>query len=568
MKRFAFDTLVALLATLMAIPSVVAAEPDTEPLLSHTRLLRRVLLTLEGRPPTVDEYQAILDAADDAARDALIDAQIDTSLASDAFYEQMVEFGYDFLAVGNYGHGITMNNAIRLSPCPEGTAHAGKLGTFSSYPALGDPEEICDDAAAMTHTVEPWWAPGTTVETIGWAGAGDVQVPDEDNPGEFLDCGVANRMMNAVMRRDNGDPDITPRCSCGPNLIWCARRAQSPGQGGGLDGRGYDGFPNDPTGQIRSLFEEPARLFAHLIINDKPFSDLVIGDYTVANQGLQHFYVRAARMNSAMGFLDQATWWQSITDPDVWREVKVEDMNPHFLSARNTTFDPRVDMGEPEGIPAAGVLTMIGSLGNFERERPRAARWLEVFTCRDFVPPPPEAEFEPFQRDPATEGVCQQCHTVIDPAAIHFKRFTGAGIEVGGMGPWHYDDYVSYSGERIRWEASYLPDTYMTPVTQAEIEANPDARFLDFLPAGSSLFGIQGDGTIGPLGFGKLLVNSGEFDRCVARKMYERFGGVKLDSGQHAKFIARLTEQFVSNDRNVKALIRYILERPPFRMGL
>lgn len=41
------------------------------------------------------------------------------------------------------------------------------------------------------------------------------------------------------------------------------------------------------------------RLFAHIIVNDRPFSDLVLGDYTVVNQGLQHMYVRAARGNRA-----------------------------------------------------------------------------------------------------------------------------------------------------------------------------------------------------------------------------------------------------------------------------
>ena len=95
--RASLLVLAMLVAAVTAPVGAWAAEPS--PALSHTRLLRRVLLTLEGRPPTITEYQVMLDAADDAARDALIDAQIEASLGSTAFYDQMVEFGYDYLAV-------------------------------------------------------------------------------------------------------------------------------------------------------------------------------------------------------------------------------------------------------------------------------------------------------------------------------------------------------------------------------------------------------------------------------------------------------------------------------------
>ena len=38
-----------------------------------------------------------------------------------------------------------------------------------------------------------------------------------------------------------------------------------------------------------------------------------------------------------------------------------------------------------------------------------------------FSSPPPERHFEPFARDPGTEGPCQHCHRLLDPVAIHFK---------------------------------------------------------------------------------------------------------------------------------------------------
>jgi hypothetical protein len=551
----------------------LAAPPagDTPPSLSYTRLLRRVTLTLRGQFPTVVEYLAILNAPDDGAREALIQETIDDALTSEDFHQQMLEFGYDTLGVGTYsellsGSAWKGSQAIQLQPCGSNTLHAGRLGTFAgnatnSYPDKGDSVNLCDDPEAMTHEVEPWWAPGTTVGTIGWAGAETTEVPDEDNPGEFLDCGLAKIMLYNIYRIDNQDPNITPRCSCGPNLIYCARRSITPGEGS------WDGFEHDPSAQRRAVFEESARLFAHVIMKDRPFTDIILGDYTVVNQGLQHMYVRAARMNPANAWLDAIEWWKAIVDPNEWREIVVQDMNPMLLADRNTTFDPSVDMTEPPGIPSAGVLTTYGSLGSFTRERPRAARWLETLACREFIPAPPNINFTPYETDPATQGVCQNCHKIIDPVAIHFKRFSESGVKIAGMNPWKWNQWKSYDTQIKRWDAQFIPNTVLTPVDQTAIDVNPDARFIDFLPPGSDVLGATGDGTIGPLGFAKMLVQSGEFDQCMVRRFYKRFTGLWLDPALHQLYIDKLVQVYTDGGKKMKPFIQWILNQPRFRMG-
>ena len=581
--------LVVGLCALTAWPMVASAgEPSEPPTLSHTRLLRRVLVTLENRAPTVEEYQAVTDAADDAARDAIIEAQIETSLASDRFYDNVFDWGKEVLRVGRYDHDAgshwAAGQGIILRHCPEGSLHEGRFGIFyndngwgcsdmpnCSAAGSGDAWALCDDASAPLDSIEPWWAPGTTVDLIGTATSQATEVPDVNNPGEMLDCGLASFGYQTVWKRDNSDASASPRCGCGPNLIYCARRAHQPGQGDVLMSNGmtrhYDGFAGDPTGQRRHVFEEPARLWAHIITTDKPFGDIMLGNYTVATMALQHMYIRNARQQTQNKALDQSTWWQDISDPLQWREITVEDMHPSLLAARDTKFDPTTDMGEPPGIPAAGVLTMIGSLGSFERERPRAARWLEIFTCRSFSPPPPEADLGDFERDPATEGVCQHCHKVMDPAAIHFKRFDMTGRRLLGLSPWRWDDWQDYNSQKKRWTASFTANTWMTPVTDLDVETNGDARFFDYLPPGYELLGESSDGTIGPLGFAKMVVASGTFDRCMVRRFYDRFGGVWLDSGRHSAYIDKLVESFAASGRDAKALIRTILAEPPFRMG-
>ena len=108
----------------------------------------------------------------------------------------------------------------------------------------------------------------------------------------------------------------------------------------------------------------------------------------------------------------------------------------------------------------------------------------------------------------------------------------------------------------------------MTPATEAQLQQNPDARFIDFLPEGQTLFGVAGDGTIGPLGFGKILVASGELDRCAVRKLYGRYLGTELDLARDSALIDELTTTFVRGERKLRPFIRTLLARPEFRRGL
>jgi hypothetical protein len=125
----------------------------------------------------------------------------------------------------------------------------------------------------------------------------------------------------------------------------------------------------------------------------------------------------------------------------------------------------------------------------------------------------------------------------------------------------------NYGYPYVRWVSAFDHDLVISPVTAEQIKAHPNARFLDFLPADQKLFGLASDGTIGPLGFGKLLVQSGEFDACVARRLYERFLGRKLDPAVEAGFIARLATDFVAGGRTMRSFIRHLFHLEEFRRG-
>ncbi|MFZ5470049.1 MAG: DUF1549 domain-containing protein [Myxococcota bacterium] len=564
--------------------------PPPDDGISDTRILRRIALSLTGTTPTVAQYEELLAAPTPEARQALLQKAVNDALASPRFYEQMVRFGHDWLAIGAYttgaqGESYQGDMSGHLFRCPGGTPHAGKLYLISES---GSSVNVCSNLTAEENTIEPWWAPGTTVTVVGTGGTGITQVSGPN--GTQLDCGLA--------RGGYYDPSLPVGCGCGPNLVWC-----SPFEGLAA-GSNHDLLRR----QRRHPYEEPARLFAHLAWHDRPLTDLVIGNYSVGTNWLRALYVRLGRQMGATSTDANTTWWQPAVDgsprdplhptpgdPQAWREFVVEDLNPFLLSLtpnkaagagldRNYQFDPRTTTAAPAGLPAAGVLTMMGSLSSFPRERVRAARFLEMFACTTFSPPSADQHFPPYSLDPATGGTCMHCHRTLDPAAIAFKRWDFGGASsmppwpfIPGMGryritaEWFSGQYPhgpDNSGPGFRWKNAFLPNTVMTPVTPQEAQANPEALLLDTMPQSYSLLGQSGDGTMGPLGFGKILVRSGEFDRCAVRKLYARFVGRPLDPAVEKPYIDKLAREFVTRGRKLRPFLHYLFEQSEFRRGL
>jgi hypothetical protein len=122
-------------------------------------------------------------------------------------------------------------------------------------------------------------------------------------------------------------------------------------------------------------------------------------------------------------------------------------------------------------------------------------------------------------------------------------------------------------GTRARFEAAFLHDTFLTPVSEAALAEATDRRLVDFLPPDATLFGQTSDGTVGPRGFAKMLVESGVFDRCAVRRIYDRFAPGQLVPGRDDRAIAELASEFVDNGRNALALIESILAREELTRG-
>jgi hypothetical protein len=540
-------------------------------------------LAISDRLPSRDQLHALDAIADPNAQDVWLSTELDRQLAEPSFYDAMVEFGHMWMNVPPVApiadspeYGLVQTRSI--IQCPAGTLHEGKWGT----PACG--REGCppcngiapDGSPAVIRTIEPWWAEGTTIEVIGFDGIESQMVEGPNGP---VDCG---RYWGQGWRYEAERVDDNTLCGCGPNLTYCYPAGQ------------LQSWPNfmtsNPEGHRRLMWDEPARLFAHIAWHDRPLDDLILGAYSVGPSRVQHAYVRYARRLGAAVELDENTrWWRASTwttptdphhnstDSTGWSEFPVSDRNPFLLAERDYRFDPRVEVvSTMRGVPAAGVLSMPGFLAGMPRERIRGARVLEMFACESFAPPAPTAQFAPYTNDPASGGPCMTCHARIDPASIHFKRFMRVGdrFNILGVGNahvssnWTRAEYPFGGDPWDRMRRLWVPETRMTPVDMATAMSEPESRYIDFLPPDQTLYGATSDGTVGPLGLGKLLIDSGVFDRCAVRRLHERFVGRDVDPTSEAGYLQLLVDEFVGNGRRIRPFVRYLMQTEAFGRGL
>jgi len=549
--------------------------PPVNDELSPTRRLRRMTLALTDRMPSRARLLELDALGDVAAQKSWLDSELERLLADPLFYDAMVEFGHNWMNIPPVGaiadapeYGLVQQRAIVR--CPDGTLHAGKWASPNGYADNQPCNGLSwDGTQAVVRTIEPWWAEGTTVEVVGIDGDERPFMPGPD--GAMIDCG----QTGAGFRHER-----QYSCGCGPKLSYCW-------PGGGL--QDYQVFHvGNEDGNRRQMWDEPARLLAHIAWHDRPLTDLIAGTYSVGPARAQATYVRYGRRLGAVALDADESWWRSsrwttphdprheATDPRAWSEFDVPTRNPYLLRERDYKFDPRVEpRGQMRGVSAAGVLTMPGVLAALNRERVRGARFLEMFACENFVPPPPTAQFAPYINDPAAGGPCMNCHSRIDPASIHFKRFSRTGgFDILGVGNANFDrrwttgEYPYHGDPWDRMKRLWAPDTRMTPVAAELAVMEPQSRFIDFLPPDQTLYGQVSDGTAGPLGMAKMLISAGVFDRCMVRRLHERFAGRDLDPTTEGGYIEELTAEFIANGRAIRPFIRHLVQGETFGRGL
>ena len=268
------------------------------------------------------------------------------------------------------------------------------------------------------------------------------------------------------------------------------------------------GLPhNDMFDFTRSVGDEPARLMAKVAADDRPWSEIVTGNTTMANATLAQMV--------------QLEW----VDPDetkAWREARYTD-----------------------GRPAGGVLMTSGlwlryHTTIFNYNRGRAAALSRLLLCYDFLARPVVFTAVPADADNTTAGLqeavtsdpgCIACHATLDPLASTLFGFWPLEDKDG-------TELVTYHPERERYGETLTgvsPGYFGTP--------------------------LAGANQLGPM-----VAADPRFDNCTAQRAAERLWGRTSDNDDVPEVIG-LRDELRAGDMQYKALMRAVIATEEYRAG-
>jgi len=173
----------------------------------------------------------------------------------------------------------------------------------------------------------------------------------------------------------------------------------------------YPGYsPETRQWTSASVTQEPMRFIEYVVRNNLPFSDVVSGNYLVANPYTAKLYgVPHDKPMSPENFL-------------AWQRVD-------YTPVQNYVVD---DAPRTQGVPVAGVLTTPAFLNRWEttrtnKGRKRARVVLKNFLATDILKfaqrPVDSTALTSVQNPTQNSAQCSVCHTVLDPIAGGFRGF-------------------------------------------------------------------------------------------------------------------------------------------------
>jgi hypothetical protein len=195
-----------------------------------------------------------------------------------------------------------------------------------------------------------------------------------------------------------------------PNLRWFERK--------------YPGDDDKAAMTNDSLAREPLELIAHVIRTERPFTEILTANYTMANGFSALSLVGLPDVPLGVG-----------ENPETFQEVQIP------------------------GIPHAGILTSAMFLNRFptsdtniNRHRSRMAYWFFLdIDINQFGSRPVDAS-DDFGDNPTLENPnCTVCHVTMDPVAGLFMNWNESG-EYSGEGEWFGPDYIlppGFNGEAL-----------------------------------------------------------------------------------------------------------------------
>jgi len=511
-----------LLAAALLGPSLASAQLPNEglicradqPRMDKYGYYRSLMLDLMGTVPSPEQY-AQLDDVDDVTP-----AMIDSMLSSEAFVRRAVRIHRGFLwnnvdnvQLLNFRTGFRRTNGLYWRTRPATTYRGDDVpcrDVPATYDARGNIQvEVGSDGISREGyvMVAPYWAPDTEIKVCAF----DAQANEFSASGS--DC-----------KTNGGFND--PGCGCGPNLQLCR----------------YGSY----QAINRAMSQDVEQRIAAVIREDRSYLDLFNDNTAYVNGPLVHFLKHqtgvpaGVRLTPAPYDVDRLPDLEWTADANNWATIALSDDH-------------------------AGILTSPAFLLRFQTNRARASRFYDAFLCQPFSAPPgglppgdPNVTPHP---DLQQRDGCKYCHTLLEPAASHWGRWTerGAGHLDAEAFPSHREDCreCGTSGRLCSTECRlhYITNTF----SSLEEPYVGSLRAFGFLKPEHERNVDRGP---------KLLVATtvvdDRFPRCSARRAMQGLFGRELMAEEEAQ-LKDLARAFVTSGHSYRALVKAIVTSPVYR---
>ena len=291
----------------------------------------------------------------------------------------------------------------------------------------------------------------------------------------------------------------------------------------------FDNLPSSQKPLVnKAIAHEPLELIAHIVRNDKPFTEVLTANYTVMNP------------YSAKVFNAKVTF-NNPDDPNEWKEGQI-------IALGDTSKGQPAEMV----LPHAGVLTSPIFLNRFPTSetnvnRHRSRMVMQFFLATDILkvgerpidPTAATALANPTREDPN----CSVCHKMMDPIAGAFQKFRyNDQEEYDPKLNWHEEMFPPGFGQ----EKMQLSDYDQAPQWLAQrIIKDPRFTISVVYTVYTALTGKQ------PLDYPAF--DDGEFDnKLVAWEAQDNL-------------FRKIGEAFVADNYNFKTVVREMVLSPYFR---
>lgn len=365
--------------------------------LDRYQQLRRMSMDLRGRPPTVDEYNAL------DALTSVPETWLDEWMKGDEFRLSMRHY-HEALLWPNPASASIVDTNVRLVSARLSTSS----GTITVMTSLSNGRRTqwrggpytCGayEQTSWNSDGSPVTRPATDPSTgQSYQQDGYVNIKPYWDPSSAVKVCAFEAMTNTVGEKaacDTKDALRDPLCGCGPELKWCF--------GPGVD-----------VAILTDLREQFGRAVDEVTTGGQPYTELLTSKRVDMNGHLQFWKQNLADLVP----LNRTYNAQGPGDPSL-------PANPTYGDTAWTTF-VRSDAH-------SGVLTLPAYTLRFQTNRGRANRFRIAFTGQYFVPTAQPEDASTSDCNPDTGDLtqlctCRTCHAVLEPLAAYFGQISEAG---------------------------------------------------------------------------------------------------------------------------------------------